>query len=293
MKPRVSVILPTHNRRDMLVLALESCWRQTYADFEIVLVDDGSSDGTEAYVRGLNDPRLVYVRLCPAQGMVPAFNAGFAHARGEYLTLLSDDDLFVPETLAVFVHELDRNRGVDFVYAHYEKIDVNGVSLGPGRVEDPVCLDRDNYIGHCFLYRRKIYDEIGGYDARPVLVEDYAYWLRVRKKFRMKRLPQVLFYHRMHPESLTMVYGASKVGEALERARRPYIPVWKHYFLAAERRYHARLRWPALGHVVVALLLRPFYGPSWRLLALVTLPAALVAGIRSVRSGKRSSSCAA
>ncbi len=286
MKNLVSIVLPTHNRRMLLAEAIGSCLQQTYPLIEVVVVDDGSSDGTEEYVRGLQDERIVYFKLSPGQGMVAAFNAGLSRARGAYLTLLSDDDLYVPEAVAVLADELDRDPAVDFVYAHYDNIDAQGRFLSSGRVEDPEGLDKDNYIGHCHLYRRKVFDELGGYCAAPVLVEDYEHWLRVRAKFRMKRMAQVLFHHRMHPESLTMVHGPCKVALAVEKVRRPYIPAWKHHFFLAERHYHAPSRWPGLGHVLLSLALGPCHVLSWRLLALLLLPAPVIQFIRKCRGAR-------
>ena len=291
MKNLVSIVIPTMNRCELLSQALESCRRQTYEAIEIVIVD-GGVDGTEDYVRGLGDSRIVYVKQPRGGGMIAAFNLGMERARGAYLTWLSDDDIYFPEAVAALTDALDRDMGVDFVYAPYDKVDMQGNFLGHGRVEDPAWLDRDNCIGHCFLYRRKVYDEIGVYHAEPLLAEDYEYWLRVREKFRMKRISPVLFHHRMHAASLTMTHGPSEMAVAVELARRPFVPAWKHHFFTGERHYHASARAAALRHVFVSLGLCPFHGPSWRLLALLVFPAAAIRWIRALRIGRRVSSCA-
>jgi glycosyltransferase involved in cell wall biosynthesis len=283
---QVSIVIPTMDRRELLSRAIESCLEQTYQELEVVVVDGGTDD-TEAYVRGLNDPRLVYVRQPSGEGMMPAFNLGFSRARGEYLTWLSDDDLYFKNAIEVLADELDRDRKVDFVYAHYDKVDAHGKFLASGRVEDPDWLDRDNCIGHCFLYRRKIYEKLGAYRETPVLAEDYDYWLRVRAGFCMKRVPLVLGQHYIHPDGLTMIHGASEMAFAVECARRPFVPAWKHHFFVAERYYHAKSCFKAVGHICLSLVLWPFYRPSIRLLALLVLPAAVTSLVRSWRSARR------
>ncbi len=291
MKKLVSIVVPTMDRCAMLAEAIESCRRQTYQQLEVLVVD-GGTDGTEAYVRGLQDPRIVYVKQPPGQGMMAAFNLGFDRARGDYLTWSSDDDIYFPEAIAVLVDALERDPGVGLVYAHYDKVDAQGKFLSHGRVEDPDWLDRDNCIGHCLLYRREVYEKVGAYEPVPVLAEDYEYWLRVRKQFRMKRIPQLLYHHRMHAESLTLIHGPEKMAEAVEVARRPFVPAWKHHFFAAERLYHVRSVMPALGNILTSLTFRPWHGPSWRLFALLVLPALLIRSIRASRQARRGTPCA-
>lgn len=287
MRHLVSIIIPTFNRQALLAQAIRCCLDQTYQGLEVVVVDDGSSDGTEAYVRGLHDPRVVYIKQPSQAGMMAALNAGFSHARGEYLAWLSDDDVYLPEAVEVMAAELDRDPDVAFVYARYDKVDGNGNFLAAGRVEDPDWLDRDNCVGHCFLYRRCVCTEVGLYSKTPFLAEDYAYWLRVRAKFRMKKIDRVLGRHSMHPASLTVANGVLRMVLAAEQARRPFIPAWKHHFFVAERHYHQKSYLRAWGHVLVAVCSDPFHAPSWRLLVLLALPGAVVAAVRACRTGKR------
>ncbi len=280
MKKLVSIVIPTRNRRDLLVMAVDSCLRQTYAQLEVIIVDDGSTDGTEAYARAIRDPRVVYVRQPSSQGSVACINRGFAVAQGEYLTWSSDDDLYDPNAIAVMADLLDTDPDVDFVYTHYAMINTEGKLLYPARVEDPGLLDRDNYVGHCFLYRRKVYLEVGEYHPEPFLAEEYEYWLRVRAKFRMKRIARTLYYHRVHPLSLTVIHGPGKMQDAVACARRPFIALWKHHFYVAERYYFAGARGRAVSHILAALCLNLCHRRSWRLLALLILPQAVVRWIR-------------
>ena len=284
MSGLVSIVIPTFKRLAFLKQALDSCLRQTYSHIEVIIVDDADTDETENYVRGLTDPRVVYVRKPVGTGIMPCFNAGFARAKGDYLTWSSDDDYYAPDAIATLVEALEADPACDFVYAHYWLVDEQGNILRAARVEDPEGLDRDNYIGHCFLYRRKVYEYIGDYNPKAVLVEDYEYWLRVRQRFRMKRIPQSLYYHRVQPSSLTVLYGPERMQDAVVRLRQRYIPFWKHLFFTGERHYHKKQKLRALGAVMMSLVLRPWHRPTWRLLALLILPAGIVGFIRATRS---------
>ncbi|MFH0754183.1 MAG: glycosyltransferase [Candidatus Omnitrophota bacterium] len=288
MSKLVSIIIPTKNRRALLAQAMESCCQQTYPNLEIVVVDGASDDGTQAYVRSLDDPRIVYVRQEKAEGFVSGLNAGFAIAKGEYLTWSSDDDWCAPQAMATLAAVLDADAGVDFVYTDYWMVDADGCVLYPGRVEDPEGLDRDNYVGHCFLYRRCVYDVLGDYRREFFLVEDYEYWLRVREQFGMKRLKVPLYYHRMHPSSLTSIHGPDKMLAAVAGVRRPYITALMHHYQVACWHYHAGRKFQSLCHACAAVWLQPWFGPAWRIAVLDILPVAVVVFLRRYRK-----SCAA
>jgi glycosyltransferase involved in cell wall biosynthesis len=104
--PRVSVIIPTHNRAELLSEAIESVLGQTYRDFELIVVDDGSTDRTSEVVSGIRDPRIIY-QSQEKQERGAARNNGVAMSRGEYLTFLDDDDWYLPTKLELQVAALD------------------------------------------------------------------------------------------------------------------------------------------------------------------------------------------
>jgi glycosyltransferase involved in cell wall biosynthesis len=285
VKDLVSIVIPTRDRREFLAQAVASCLQQTYAELEIIIIDDASRDDTPAYLNSLQDPRIVHFRQDTPRGSVAALNRGFALARGAYLTWSSDDDLYAPEAVARMVATLEADAGVDFVYAPYAMIDRDGKVLHQARVEDPAGLDRDNYVGHCVLYRRKVYETVGDYHPEPFLAEEYEYWLRVRARFGMKRLDAgPLYYHRVHAAALTSMNSVDTMQDAVARARRPYIPAWKHHWYLGERFYQTRRRARALGHILVSLLARPWHRPSWRIVALLVLPPQAVSWIRARRA---------
>lgn len=278
--PRVSIVIPTRNRQQFLAQAVASCLAQTFADLEIIIVDDASTDETATVVAGQADPRIRYIRRAQSGGSVACINQGLALAQGEYLTWSSDDDYYSPLAIATMVQALDLNPAIGFVYTHYTMVDAAGDIIRPARVEDPAGLSVDNYVGHCFLYRREVRAVLGDYKAEPFLAEEYEYWLRVREKFGMLRIPENHYFHRQHPDALTTRYSEERMQEGVAQARRPYIAPWRHYFLVGERAYHYQRRMVALGHILRAIILNPFYAPAWRVLALLSLPKCIIKMIR-------------
>ncbi|MBI4309465.1 MAG: glycosyltransferase family 2 protein, partial [Candidatus Omnitrophica bacterium] len=229
-KPQVSIVLPTYNGAGYLAQSVQSCLEQTYAPIELIVVDDGSTDHTPAVIQSFKDPRLRYVRLERNQGHIAALNQGFALSRGEFLTWTSDDNYYAPQALAVMAEALIRDKHIGFVYTQYYVVDEHNHIQRLGRSENPSYLDVDNCIGGCFLYRRKVYEVVGDFNPEAFLAEDYEYWLRVRQKFRMKKIDQPLYYYRLHDHSLTGTYKEEKVQVQVQKIRDRFIPKWKKFY---------------------------------------------------------------
>jgi hypothetical protein len=121
------------------------------------------------------------------------------------------------------VRALDGDRSASFVYANFYFIDEKGSIFQNFRVKSPKSLDIGNYIGPCFLYRRNVYEKIGDYNPKFELVEDYEYLLRIRQKFKMKRINDFLCYYRRHSRSLTSLNKATEIAERAEKASSSYV----------------------------------------------------------------------
>jgi len=209
--PRVSIVLPTWNGSTYLAESIASCLQQTYADLEVVVVDDASTDETPFIIAecARRDPRVRPLRHEKNTGLPRALNTGFAAARGEYLTWTSDDNRFFPMALDEMAAVLDADPAVAHVYADLEIIDGDGRVLARESAMEP----RDLVAGHdrtgiaCFLYRRGVYERVGDYAEDLFLAEDYDYWLRMLGAgLRMHHLPKTLYQYRRHASSLTDVY---------------------------------------------------------------------------------------
>lgn len=130
MNPNVSVIIPTYNRAELVAAAVQSVLRQTYRDFEIIVVDDGSTDDTEPRLRRL-DGSVVYVKQDNA-GVNAARNHGLRVARGEYIAFLDNDDLWLEHKLALQVALLDHYRDAGFLFSNFYILKKNGGRVGDG-----------------------------------------------------------------------------------------------------------------------------------------------------------------
>ncbi len=204
--PLVSIVLPTHKRAALLPGAIRSVLAQTYTNWELIVVDDNSPDDTPAVVATFTDPRIRYVRNDPNLKLPRALNRGFALARGEFLTWTSDDNFFGDRAIEKMVERLQRGDG-DLVYADYwlfSEEDAQGRPLDPqhDRLSPTVQLAKGNHIGACFLYTRQVYEAVGDYDPELFLVEDYDYFIRVARQFRLVHIAEPLYYFRRDDATL-------------------------------------------------------------------------------------------
>ncbi len=203
--PRVSVILPTYNDAHFLPAALDNILEQTWEDFELIVVNDGSKDNTREILDDYAS-RYPIKPIHKENAKLPrALNTGFEQARGAYLTWTSTDNFMHPDMLATLVEALDTHPHVGLVYGDWEVIDEDGQVQGVIETleHDPLLLRRVNYVQACFMYRRECQDKVGLYDPEYILAEDWEYWWRIAQSFPLMRVPQVLYQYRVHSGSLT------------------------------------------------------------------------------------------
>ena len=279
---KVSIVLPTYNGERYLRQSVESCLLQTHKNLELIIVDDGSSDTTPSMVQAFKDSRIRYCRHDQNQGLVKSLNKGFSLTRGDFLSWTSNDNYYAPAAIETMLRTILKIN-VDFAYADYYMINEDGKIIKPGHVEPPNGLDTDNYVGGCFLFKRKVYETIGDFHQEAFLAEDYEYWLRVREKFRMRKVDEFLYYFRIHEKSLTSIHREEKVQEKVSQIRAKFIRRWKALFLDGRQYYHRndplnakKALWASLGR-------NPFYAPTWRLLALLCLSDRLIIKIRQMK----------
>jgi glycosyltransferase involved in cell wall biosynthesis len=203
--PLISIVLPTYNGSRYLCEAVESCLRQTYPHWELILVDDASTDSTPDIIAeyAARDPRIRALRNPVNRKLPGSLNVGFAAARGEYFTWTSDDNCYRPQALAEMVAFLQANSDVDLVYTDYTIIDEDGSFVRNGYTGSPDELPLTDVVGACFLYHHTVHEELAGYDEAMFLVEDYDFWLRASCSFRLQWLRKDLYIYRNHGGSLT------------------------------------------------------------------------------------------
>lgn len=207
--PRVSVIVSTYNRAALLPRAIASVLAQTYDDFEVVVVDDGSTDGTAAVMEAMTDPRIRYVWQ-DNQGLAAGRNRGLSVVRGEYIALLDDDDIYLPHKLAVQVGALDADPGVGWISGGYRAVDESGKLLDEFRpwLAHPdlgvaAWLFACPTVVHAVLVRRAWLERIGGFDAARRRSDDWDCWLRLATAgCPMAWQPEVVCVYHFHPTNM-------------------------------------------------------------------------------------------
>ena len=220
--PHLSILLTVRNEERFLPAALDSLSRQTLRDWELVAVDDGSSDATGALLdaAAARDPR-VRVLHRPPTGLVAALNAGLAACRAPLVARMDGDDICHPRRLEKQAAYLDLHPGVTLAACRVTQVPRQHLSTGMRAYENwqNSLLDHDQisrdlfvespFVHPCVTYRRDAVLAVGGYRDTG-WPEDYDLWLRLaRAGARFARLPEVLFYWREHPERYTRTAPSS------------------------------------------------------------------------------------
>ncbi len=203
--PRVSMILPVHNGAAYLEAAAASILGQTFADFEMICVDDGSSDATPQLLEQIaaSDSRVRIITNRPNKGLPGALNVGFAAARGALHSWTSDDNIARPHMLERLVAALDHHPEAAIAHGNYTVIDGDDAVIGFQKVGPASDILLGNRIGAAFLYRAEVTQALCGYDEALFGVEDYDFWLRAARSFRFITLDEDLYLYRRHGASLT------------------------------------------------------------------------------------------
>lgn len=189
--PTISVLIAAYNHERYVASAIESVLAQDFSDFEIILVDDGSSDRTLEIARGFRDPRIMCSAAARNSGVSTTYNACIARARGRYIAVLNSDDYFLPEKLKRQVMLLDSRPEVGAVFTRARMVGEQGQTLAASgelfaRTNRSRCawLRRFFFKGNCLCHpsvmiRRQVHDEVGLYDPRLAQIHDLDLWIRV------------------------------------------------------------------------------------------------------------------
>jgi len=214
MRPFFSVIIPSRNRRHFLKIAVDSVLGQTYGDFELIVIDDGSTDDTPKMLAEFDDPRLLCIQQS-AQGVSAARNHGIKTARGEFICFLDSDDRFRQEKLRTTADYILRYP--EYKIFHTEEIWYRSGALLPqkdyhkkpsGNVFHSAlklcCISPSASTVHC-----EVFKICGGFDESFPACEDYEFWLRVTCRFKVFLIPEYLTIKQGgHPDQLSHKYPA-------------------------------------------------------------------------------------
>lgn len=240
--PRVSVIIPSYNHEKYVAEAIQSVLDQTFEDFEIVITDDGSSDRTVDVIEGFKDKRIRLFTFEENQGACVAARKCLDEASGEYVAMLSSDDVFLPGKLEKQVKFLDEHPEIYAVFGYARIIDEDGADFNdenhfyssifrqPNRTRHE-WLRHFFFHGNCLchpsaLICRKLYDEIGCYDERFHQLPDFDFWVRTCLRHDIHVLPEELIKFRVRAGEAN-VSGNRPV--VMRRAYFEFSRIYRHY----------------------------------------------------------------
>ena len=207
--PLISVIVPAYNAEKTIQATIESVLKQTFTDFELLVVDDGSSDSTVAIVANIADAR---VRLIAGEhaGASASRNRGFAQSNGELVAFLDADDLWTPDKLAAQLAALQNNADVAVAYSWTDFIDEKGQFLRKGsrstysgNVYDKTLVGSFLGNGSNALIRREAVAEVGGYDESLAAGQDRDLYIRLAVRYPFVCVPMVQNLYRVSTGSIS------------------------------------------------------------------------------------------
>ncbi len=207
----VSVIIPTYNRAKYILSAVESVLEQTCSDYEIIVVDDGSTDSTKDLLAPMVENGTIRYFYQQNQGESAARNHGIRMAHGDYIAFLDSDDLFLSTKLEKQVDYLNKHPEVGFVHSWYSKFSDDGRDLGyrdtsqfTGRMYPGLLLNWSVLMAvPCVMVRREVLAEVGGFDESMRWGPDLDLWRRITRWYPIGLIPEVLSKVRVHPGNVS------------------------------------------------------------------------------------------
>lgn len=299
--PLVSVVMPVYATEKFLAAAVNSVLAQTYRNFELLVLDDGSPGDVSSVLAAFDDPRI---RLLHHENRGPAFtrNQGVRESRGSYIAFLDSDDEWMPDKLFRQVELLKARPEIDVVYTQRRTMNEEGLEVEgfTPRLRDGFLLDElyvDNFI--CMsssILRREVFDRVGLINEALRMSEDFDFWLRVACGHRFAAIDAPLVRYRIHSGQVSR--DVEERVRVVWEIRREFDKVFGHLVGARAARRAKALHHCGKGvraamagggvlavapHFFRALCHHPFDVPAWKGLGRALLPAGLQKALRSLR----------
>jgi len=206
IQPLISIIMPVFNGEKYLAEAINGCLNQTYANIEIIIVNDASTDKTleiaEDFASKNNSIKII--NNLENKKLPASLNIGHKQAKGEFITWTSDDNIYQKDAIETMYLSLLREQS-DIVYSSYLTINDEGVIYNQTHTKPIEILLFSCVIGACFLYKNDVFVRNDGYNENLFLVEDYDFWLRALKHSKFSKIDNPGYYfYRYHRNSLTV-----------------------------------------------------------------------------------------
>lgn len=238
MSERISVVVPCYNQAEFLEEALQSVLEQTYANWECIIINDGSLDETAVIAAKWieRDKRFRYVFQENA-GLSSARNTGISSSSGKYILPLDADDKLAPDYLELAIEAFKADNSIKLVYCRAEKF---GADEGPWKL--PVFslfdLSRENMIFCSAVFKRKDWERVGGYDQNMLYGwEDWEFWIAILKDGgKVVRLEQTCFFYRIKTSSMIKNMDSEKEKKMREYVYTKHIAWFAEYYLACHKK---------------------------------------------------------
>lgn len=206
--PQVSIIVPSYNRAEFIPATLDSILAQSFKDFELIFVDDGSTDNTETILSKYTaqDPRIKYIKQANSERAI-ARTHGLQKAQGQYLALVDSDDIWYANKLEKQIEVLEAKPEIVFCYAAVNRINLDGkrVKTAPRQHQgfsDYIYLNLliRNFIPSVTpIFRREVFDKVGAQNTEFIPYEDWDFWLRMSLEGKFFHIKEPLGDYRLHP----------------------------------------------------------------------------------------------
>lgn len=208
-QPNVSVVIPVYNGATTVKQTIESVLQQTYQDFEIIVINDGSQDESLAVISSIQDERIKVFSYSNA-GLSASRNRGFALACGQFIAFLDADDLWTSDKLELQLKALEQNPQAFVAYSWTDHIDENGKFLRPasytsvnGNIYERLLIGNFLACGSNALIRTQALKEVGGFDESLNSAEDWDMWLRLAARYEFVAVPRPQVLYRISPYSMS------------------------------------------------------------------------------------------
>ncbi len=201
-KPKISVIMSVYNGEKYLGEAIDSVLGQTFTDFDFIIVNDGSTDGSPGIIQSYRDERIRVINNEKNIGLTKSLNKAIKESDGEYIARQDADDISLPERFEEQVWFLEEQQEVALLGTSIYRIDSDGKTIGKMvMLARPTMKDllRGNQFNHgSVMFRRKLLDAVGGYNDLFRYVQDYDLWLRIARHHEVRNLTKLLYKLRSH-----------------------------------------------------------------------------------------------
>ena len=240
MNPKVTVLMPAYNAGKYIAESIQSIINQTYGNWELLIVNDGSTDNTVEVVNSFNDPRIRLLNNPENLRLIKTLNRGLEEAKGEYIARLDSDDNATPNRLQLQVDALDADPDLALVGGRSNVINAQGKLITRG--EDAFLPSSSEAIRFALMFfnpfrhsavtfRRDVVRSLGGYPLKMQNVEDFGLWCQLTRNHRTQNLIETVCDYRVHDES---VMTRAKTDASVEESEPRIVITRADYFLNAK-----------------------------------------------------------